>query len=307
MTPINVLIHLHAGYGLGDAVQVSAVLRHVVAARPHWRIDYQAEEGKHQVGASIVANTFAYGHQPTSKQYDAEVQIVLYDTWANWRDRPNTRVSSCLHERFGLRWDAAYGRYQVNVPQDIVSEVKWRWSTFMPTPSSKPYVALHYKGNSSPERKDLSDSQADIICDHILGLGATPLLLDWRNVSPLSTRSGVGTTGKAEWSRTWGRNAAYNCAVISQCRAFIGIDSGPSKCASATDTPSLVIWTGHHPAPFHDPAENTTHLVPQGYHNLFPVCNDPGVISWFEAHHNLRHYISDPCSEVKTWLSGVLQ
>ena len=58
---LNVLISLHRGYGLGDAVQMSAVLRHVVAARPEWHIDYQAEEGRHQVGRGIVDNTFAYG------------------------------------------------------------------------------------------------------------------------------------------------------------------------------------------------------------------------------------------------------
>ena len=98
-----------------------------------------------------------------------------------------------------------------------------------------------------------------------------------------------------------------NCAVIRQCAAFVGIDSGPSKCASSTDTPALVIWTGHHPAPFHDPAENTTHLVPRGYHGLEPVCNDAGVVAWFEAHHLVRQYDRDPVVEVGAWLREVLR
>ncbi len=41
--------------------KVSAVLRHVAKYRPHWVVDYQADEGKHQVGRGIVAATFAYG------------------------------------------------------------------------------------------------------------------------------------------------------------------------------------------------------------------------------------------------------
>lgn len=98
-----------------------------------------------------------------------------------------------------------------------------------------------------------------------------------------------------------------NCAVISQCEAFIGIDSGPGKCASATNTPSLIIWTGHHPSPFHDPAPNTTHLVPQGFHGMHPVYNDPGVVSWFDSHYNIRHYQNDLSEQVHLWLQEVLK
>ena len=118
-SPINVLVSLHRGYGLGDAVQMSSVLRHVARYRSEWTVDYRAEEGKHQVGRGIVANTFAYGEPAPHDHYDAEVDICLYDTWANFGDRPNTRVSSCLHERFGLGWDRECGRYQVNVSQSV--------------------------------------------------------------------------------------------------------------------------------------------------------------------------------------------
>lgn len=279
MDSINVLISLHRGYGLGDAVQMSAVLRHVAKYRPHWRIDYQAEVGKQVVGRGIVHNVFSYGEPYPSPHYDAEVLICLYDTWANWGDRPNTRVSSCLHERFGLGWDAECGRYQVNISQNIrnlAADVVPKYS-----------VALHYQGDSSKERKDLTNEQANAICDHIRSLGRIPYMLG-RHI-------------------TLGYDAEVNCALISQCEAFIGIDSGPSKCASSTDTPSLVIWTGHHPAPFHDPAPNTTHLVPRGYHGLEPVCNNADVIDWFEKHYLVRQYEHDPVDEVGKWLKETLK
>lgn len=275
MNLINVLISLHRGYGLGDAVQMSAVLRHITKYRPNWLVAYQAEEGKHQVGHGIVANTFAFGAPPPSPpHYDAEVEIRLYDTWANWGDRPNTRVSSCLHERFGLPWDHGCGRYQVNVPESVR-----RWAEDVILPKS---VAVHYQGDSDKARKDLTDGQYSAIRDHIHSLGRRTYLLG-RNI-PM------------------GYDAAVNCSIISQCEAFVGIDSGPSKCASATNTPALVIWTGHHPAPFHDPAPNTTHLVPRGYHGLEPVCGDSGVVRWFEANYNVRHYEGDPVGEIKRWL-----
>lgn len=311
MNNINVLISLHRGYGLGDAVQVSAVLRHVAKYRPNWTVDYQAEEGFHCVGRGIVANTFAYG-QPYQKSYDAEVQILLFDTWANWGDRPNTRVSSCLHERFGLPWDAECGRYVVNVSQQATEAaremLRGRWQFSNRWGKEKPrWVAVHYKGDSSPDKKNLSDEQADRICNHIIDLGYVPLVLDWRGTSVMSTRGDICTTGRLHHSRAWGRDAEMNCAVIRECHAFVGIDSGPSKCASSTDTPALVTWTGHHPAPFHDPAPNTTHLVPVGYHGLEPVCDDRGVIDWFEKNYNVRHYSRDPVGEIAAWLREVLK
>ncbi len=279
MTPIHVLISLHKGYGLGDAVQMSAVLRHIARYRPNWRVVYRAEAGRECVGNGIVASTIAYGEPNPVPHYDAEVLICLYDTWANWHDRPNTRVSSALHEHFNLPWDRECSRYQVNVSQSVHN-----WAVDV---IPKKAVAVHYQGDSDKSRKDLNIGQAENIALHVKQLGHTPYLLG-RHIPK-------------------GYDAEVNCAIIEQCKAFVGIDSGPSKCASATNTPSLVVWTGHHPAPFHDPAPNTTHLVPLGYHGLEPVCNDPGVIGWFEANYNIRTYERDPIKEVKRWLTEILK
>lgn len=307
MDPMNVLISLHRGYGLGDAVQMSAVLKHVRKYRPHWIIDYQAEEGRECVGRGIAHNVFAYGEKQPSPHYDAEVQICLYDTWANWKDRPNTRVSSCLHERFGLEWDRECGRYEINVSDDAKATAGILLNLVEPWPRDRSQiVAFHYIGDSSPLKKNLTDKEAIGISGVIHKFGYIPLALDWRNARPMPLSTGIFTTGGYVFSQVWGRSAEMNCAVISQCAAFIGIDSGPSKCASATDTPSLVVWTGHHPAPFHDPAPNTTHLVPEGYHGLEPVCNDPDVIKWFEENHLIRTYKEDPVPEIERWLWDTL-
>lgn len=309
LDPINVLISLHRGYGLGDAVQMSAVLKHVAKYRPHWKVDYQAEEGRHQVGRGIVANTFAYGQKYPSPHYDAEVQILLYDTWANWGDRPNTRVSSCLHERFDLSWDQECGSYSVKVSDGAAEsaniliygmKTNYRKVRIERPLRNHKVVAIHYQGDSSREKKNLSNMQVEAICHFVEHLGCEPIILDWRNQSMLKQR-------RITTPSLWGRDAEMVCAVISQCHAFVGIDSGPGKCASATNTPSLIVWTGHHPAPFHDPCPNTTHLVPAGYHGLEPVCNNKGVIDWFEKHYNVRQYRSDPVTAIEAWLGGVLR
>ncbi len=323
MDPLNVLIRLIKGYGLGDAVQMSAVLKHVRKHRPHWLVDFQAERGREKVGRGIVRNIFTYDEQYPSTHYDAEVHLLLHDTFANWSDRPNTRVTSCLHERFGLRWDRECARYEVNISRKVCHEVCRFLDTFRQEPTRTIdaedaglyvgedypsewlkylFVCVHYLGDSDKTNKDLTHSQAAAVCNSIVKFGKTPLLLDYRGVSPLGTH--YPTT---YYRREWGGDAEYQCAVIAQCEAFVGIDSGPSKCAAATDTPSLVVWTGHHPAPFHDPAPNTTHLVPVGYHGLQPVLDDPGVIRFFEASYNVRKYDRDPVLEIERWLLEVLK
>lgn len=296
MTPTNMLISLHPGYGLGDAAQMSAVLRHVAKYRPNWAVDYRAEEGRHQVGRGIVANTFANNHPNPTLRYDAEVQIVLYSTWNGWRDRPNTLTSDVLHRHFDLPWDRECGRQRINVSENAELRIKMTYGKLL-----ERSVAVHYEGTTSQDRKNLTCEQADRICCHIDGLGYTPLLLDWQYRCLLPRHH------KLRAPSSWGNDAEMVCGVISQCRAFVGIDSGPSKCASATNTPSLVVWTGHHPAQFHDPSPNTTHLVPSGYHSISPVNNDEGVIAFFEKNYDAHLYRDDPVDQVKVWLSEVLK
>lgn len=314
----NVLVSLYKGYGLGDAVKMSAVLRHLAKHRPDWSIDFQAEMGRYGVGRGIVSNVFAYGQSPPTEHYDYEFQITLYDRWYGFTDRPNTHVAKCLKEHFDIGWDAECARYSVDVSSEAIKTVdlfinpgegnrntKSKWGSKTVKHDTKT-VAVHYQGDSAVDNKNLTHEQAAQICKEIEKLGHNPLLIDWRNTSPLAKKLEIKTTGGSIKSSLWGADAEINTAIISQCRAFVGIDSGPAKCASSTDTPSLVVWTSHHPAFFHDPAPNTTHLVPKDYHSIKPVCNDRGVVRWFEDNYNVRQYGNDPTYYVREWLEEVL-
>lgn len=305
MEKLRVLVSLHKGYGLGDGTQMSAVLRHVAKYRPNWTIDYQADRGKEVVGRGIVDNVFAYGEPHLSSHYDAEVLICLYDTFSNWHDRPDTRVSACLHEYFDLGWDVECGRYRVNVRPEAVDMArtalfghKNQATAGLRHPGMR-FVAVHYQGDSAQQRKNLSHEEVDAVCQHVERLGAHPLILDWRGRSPLPYR-------KLRAPALWGRDAEMVSAVVGQCAAFVGIDSGPAKCAAATDTPSLVVWHGHHPACFFDPAPNVVHLAPDGYRGAHPKVTDPAVVAWFEARSAVRKYGVGLVAVINRWLEEVL-
>ena len=294
----NILISLYRGYGMGDAVQMSAVLRHVRKYRPDWIIDFQAQEGRYCVGRGIVDNVFAYDTPYPSKHYDGELQMILYDNFVGWGDRPNTNVSKCLKDRFDLDWDPDCGRYKIEVSEQADQNAA------RITP--RRCVALHYRGDSAADYKNLSHAMAAEICDVVHEVAHYPLLIDWRNDCPIWQRRRVHALGKYP-DKGWGGDAEMNCAVIRRCDAFIGVDSGPAKCASATATPSLVVWTKHHPAVFHDPAPNTTHLIPVNHADLRPVKDCPAAVDFFRAHYNYLVYETDPVPEIRKWLNQVLR
>ncbi len=278
---MNVLISLHTGYGLGDAVMMSSVLKHIKKAYPNWTIYYQADPGHECVGNGIVHQTFAYGQMP-EMNYHCELQICLYNKWYGFTDRPNTHVTQALKECFNMPWDKECGRYEVNVSAKATREAL-SYMTHVGQFTTR-FVGIQTKGRTAKDKKDLTPEQGEKICDIIRGTGRTPFYFE-----------------------NYSGNAEGVCALIRQCEAFIGIDSGPSKCASATDTPTLVVWTGHHPAQFHDPADNTTHLVPVGVHHLEPVNNDQDVVDWFHDNYKLQVYNRDPVTEIESWLRKVLK
>ena len=298
---------------------MTSVLRHLRKHRPHWLIDYQADAGRHSAAIGLVRNAFTYEDAPPCSNYDREIDIVLYDRFAGWPDRPNSRVTSCLHERFGMAWDRECAAYEVNVTPDARTHASnflcyvdgrmfltgFRSADF---PKSK-VVCIHYQGDSAKDRKDLTHEQAAEICAEVIRLGRVPLLLDWRNTSPLPDQKTVHTTGRLSTSAAWGGDAQMNCAIISQCEAFVGIDSGPGKCASATTTPALICWTKQHPALYHDPCPHTTHLVPHDHRQNELLKGNAAVADFFEREYAWRSYVSekDLVWNVKDWLGETLK
>lgn len=304
---MNVLISLYKGYGMGDAVKMSAVLKHVRKYRPYWNIVFRAQDGQEQVGSGIAHQTCCYDQALPDLYYHHEVQITLYDQWRGYTDRPNTQVSLCLKDHFDLDWDHECGRYEINPRSDAKEAALGVLRACDRSYDGEDWVAVHYQGDSARCNKNLTHLQALSVCRAVEKAGARPILLDWRDESPLPDTARIPTVGRFGFSRAFGRSPEMNAAIIARCRAFIGVDSGPAKCASATDIPSLIVWTKHHPARFHDPAPNTVHLVPEGFHNMLPLSGlTNGVIEWFEKWYNVGTYVGCPVGQIIQWINDVL-
>lgn len=314
MESTKVLIRLHPGYGLGDHCQMTAVLRHVAKNRPGWSIDFQGDAGKSDCMVGIVNQVFTHTDAPPEAFYDRAIDVDLYDTFCGWADRPNTRVSSCLHEKFGMGWERELARYQINVTASnkfkalaFLESLGCRTFPTQRSDTTHGVVCVQYQGDSAQERKNLSHAEAVSICRRVEELGRVPLLFDWRGESPICAEGGIKSVAHYPMHDEWGKSAQMNAAIISQCEAFVGIDSGPGKCASATNTPALIVWTKHHPALYHDPAPNTTHLVPADHERNLFLKGNRAAVDFFVKNYNVRTYDQDPVPEVRKWLSETLR
>jgi hypothetical protein len=172
-------------------------------------------------------------------------------------------------------------------------------------------VLFHYIGSSSPHRKNLDDWQMRELCDLIIRSGRVPVLLDWERRSVLPDQKTIFSPDHPEgfWGEFIGvGDAEIISALIRLSEAFVGVDSGPSKIASATETPSLVVWTKNHPANYHDPAPNTTHLLPTGWSQREPLNGDGEMVRWFADHYRFICYdgAHGLVSEAMIWLAEIL-
>ena len=266
-------------------MQFTVALAHLRKHRPNWSIDYVAERGRHSAAFGLCNRVFAYDEFDGSPfdnhlNYDRVITATMVDNASGHADRPNTRVVEWLRFKFGIDWDAECGRYQVpgSIGHWDAEFMRYQfhrgrgenmkvWADdYLHSIGSKIHdinhrlknigynrwraVVVHTSGDSAPERKNLTVEQAKAIADCVAAAGRIPIIL------------GSAAARIPPYDPPWGGDAEHLAALIGSCEAFVGIDSGPGKVASATETPSLICWTKHHPVQFHDPAPNTVHLVP---------------------------------------------
>ena len=156
--------------------------------------------------------------------------------------------------------------------------------------SRRPRVVLHAEGRSYKERKNLSAGQLSAVVDGVENAGLRPVLAsNFRDLKQM-------------------------IAAVADASAFIGIDSGPSKIASATETPSLVLSTGHHPLRYHDPAPNTKHLIPHGWTEREPFGRpvnptlECAAMQYFADNYRYRTYRpGELAKEACHWLKETLR
>ncbi len=291
---MNVLLKF--GHGLGDAVQFSVVLKHLQKYRPDWSIEVWGLRGKHSAWRGLCRRAYHEQELRPSATYDRTLELHWWENYNRYRDRPNSKITNCLKEVFGLDWDESLGRYQVAFSEeDKAVTGSYLTSIGCGRQAGGRFNAavIHYQGNTSVEKKNLQHPDIQLLCERLINLGLVPIILDWDRRSPLPDdrrifcpRVAVGDI----WGGFGSGDAARITALIAQASLFVGIDSGPGKCASATDTPAIIVWTGHHPLQFHDPAPNTLHLVTEEHATMPPLNGDGQLLALFQRLYRFKTY-----------------
>src|SRR5262245_44368026 len=98
---LKVLIQFR--HGLGDAVQLTMVLRHLCHYHPHWQIDVAALVGKHSAFHGLCRRAFIFDREPVPRHgYDRAYDLDWPECVSCYPGCPSTKAERCLHEVFCL-------------------------------------------------------------------------------------------------------------------------------------------------------------------------------------------------------------
>jgi ADP-heptose:LPS heptosyltransferase/SAM-dependent methyltransferase len=298
-------------HGLGDAAQLTVVLRHLQYDHPEWSIELAALPGKQSVGRgfcesvsvlnSAIGRTAGY-QQVFSLDWDECVEA--YGEW------PSTKPTRCLREVFRLEPKLELYGYQI--ARSVAADQRARDYLTSICPEGPllnerfPVVLLHYQGNTSCDKKDLSHEVARRTCETVRELGYVPVILDWDHRSPLIDQHTIHCppADHALWGGQGTGDAEILAALIEASSLLVGIDSGPLHVAGATSTPSLGVWTRHHPVHYFDLCPNVKHLVPRAHARL---ARGSAAVEFFTKHFDHEAYDElerDLSAQVRSQLTG---
>jgi hypothetical protein len=145
-------------HGLGDAVQLTIVLKHLRQYRPEWHVDVAALVGKHSAYHGLCRNVAVLDGQPTpTVGYDEVFALDWHECRAAHADYPSTKPARCLSEVFGLTPTAALFRYEVQ-RGERATQLAHRYLQAIcrrgPDADGRfPAVLIHYQGNTSGARR----------------------------------------------------------------------------------------------------------------------------------------------------------
>lgn len=286
-------------HGLGDSVQLTSVFAHLAKYRPDMELYLLALRGKHSSGRGHCKQIWHDQEPaPSVEEFQSFYDLGWWENYNSYTDCTNTKVTNCLREEFGITPDLTLLRYFLNPSEeDLLATEHYLKSIGCVKKPDGRYnaVILHYEGNTSCEKKNIGHDQALYICGTAIDMGCVPIILDWDRRSPLPDERRIFCP-RVHSNDIWGGfgtgDSLRIAALIQQSSLFIGVDSGPQKCAGATDTPSIGIWTKHHPVQFIDLCQNFIHLIPSDWYKL-PPCQNRGVAQFFVHHYKYKEYQPD--------------
>lgn len=282
-TPPAVLLRFP--HGLGDCVQLTTVLLHLRQLVPDWQIDVASRPGTQSCFTGLCRAQYVLGQEPPNG-YDLTRTLHWYEPHTCYADSPATKAERCLREVFNVQPQPELCRYEVPIEREAS-----HWADTYLRHLDRPAVLVHYQGNSSRARKNLDERAVAALCRTILSLGFVPIILDWDSRSHLRGEGIVRLTRRDPfWSVPAASSAALLAALADRVSACFGIDSGPGHLFGATSTPSVIVWTRHHPLHYYTLAPHVLHLVPWQHKQLLRGETVEQGLAYFQRNYHYRIY-----------------
>lgn len=281
-------------HGLGDTVQLGVVLKHLRRVHPSWRIDVSAIPGRHQAVASLCEHAFPLrdarrrNRVSAYAEYDIVHDLKWCEATGDFQNTPSTKPAQCLRDVFGIEPDETLFRYEIAVDEEAMRWAKRYCRRIsrceMANDGRFPIAVFHYQGDTSREKKELPEELVAELCRMAGRRRLMPVILDANGLSGLVDQRTVFSPASDPDFHSRSGGVLRLAALLGCSRCMIGIDSGPLHVAGATSTPTLGVWTEHHPVRYFDLADNVTHLVPEKHGRIAP---GPKALRYFAA--NYRH------------------
>jgi ADP-heptose:LPS heptosyltransferase len=201
---------------------------------------------------------------------------------------PSTKAELTLRELFGVEPRPDLCGYRVALHADALARVRALFA------ARGPYAVLNLTGASCRENKD-APQLGPPLARALRAQGLHVVVLDWLGEADwcASLQASQITHRDAIWfSGHTGDHpdAAILAAIIHGARLFVGIDSAPLHVAAALATPSIGVWSHHHPVHYCAPSANVLHLVPMTHHTLVRGPEPHLGMRWFEQHYRFACY-----------------
>ena len=274
-------------HGFGDVVQLTTVLLHLRALRPAWQVDVAVRPGLESLLAGMCRRVYRLDDPALA----GRSQLHAFDRTLWWHepetcyaDSPSTKAERSLREVFGIQPQAEHCRYRVQISDTD----RQRAASYL-AGLKHPAVLIHYQGSSSRSRKNLDERAVTALCHTIARLGYTPVIFDWDDRSRIAEPAVRLTRRDPIWA---GHQASGTlvAALAEQAAACFGIDSGPGHLFGAINTPTVIVWTRHHPLHYYGLSDHVLHLVPWGHERLLRGENTADGRAYFEQHYRHRIY-----------------
>lgn len=271
--PAEPAILLDFPHGLGDLVQLSIAIRHLKEANPETSIDVVCDDGRVRSVTPWERKRWGYHDRlfdPTV--YRSCVTIPFDECPDDVLGFPSSKAYRCVTQLFGLVARPDWFGYACvcgDRARKRAADYFGHLCGAGPNAAGRfPVVLVHYQGFSSRMQKDLSHEVVAELGASVRARRRAYALLDMDKQSPLVDQRTVFApiAGHPVWANPAYADPETLLAMIELAELLVAIDSGPLHLAGCSTTPTLGVWTHHHPVRYFDFAPNVLHLVPMGHH-----------------------------------------